>query len=232
MKKIHFGGDDDHVAGLTAHHREPIKFNFDGELPPLDSITVSTSSQSSNDEDDSSSCSSVSCDIRPASTRPRPIFGEYWTSQGFNTAPFYRVSPQHWATVPPSSVSFVIDLICTRQNSEEVPEEREATAQIQPSPRRSIFGMQDKCRVEWTAQRPTPATSLFRKTRSAPTLQRRSALRSSRFSGKRINEDPPDKSSIRRTVSFNDHVDVAIFPSTSSVFAECWAAEGWSDWFA
>jgi len=226
--------------------------------PPLDTVTITTSSESSStfqyheneeQDDDHSTCSSLSCEefkYTPP-VPPRSIFPSYWKAEGFEAAPFKR----HVAIPAPfeeDSMGSPTTSLSPRKNQNDqdiLLQEVAANATPQglkrTQARRSIFGM-DQLEQE---HEKTPALSfskhrssslvdngLFRKTKSAPTLRRKSALRSGRFANS-CRETENDTSiqkpgKIRRNVSFDDQVRVAVFRKTT----EQWAAPGWSDLFA
>eukprot|EP00522_Entomoneis_paludosa_P014963 CAMPEP_0172455494 /NCGR_PEP_ID=MMETSP1065-20121228/12093_1 /TAXON_ID=265537 /ORGANISM="Amphiprora paludosa, Strain CCMP125" /LENGTH=305 /DNA_ID=CAMNT_0013207955 /DNA_START=100 /DNA_END=1017 /DNA_ORIENTATION=+ len=196
--------------------------------PPLDQVTVTTSSESATshyeDREDASDCSSLSCDLPESlSPPPRSIFQDYWQSEGLDTSPFRRCVP---ISTPPHLRG--VTLRALTRDEQVLRQEAAAVAspmRLKRSSRRTIFGSAA------TSQGPTMLPhgndpTVFRKTQSAPALQRRSALRSGRYSSNRPGEE--SSHSMARSVSFQNHVHVTVFHPSP----EQYAADGWSNWFA
>lgn len=228
----------------------------DVHSPPLDSVTVTTTSETC--DDNASSCSSLSCDVPELqSTKPRPIFGDYWTAQGLSTSPFHRAGPS-WITAPPTSISFENGKVCgpVYANGDHllVFQQQESEQRRPSCERRSIFSggqvpSRDLKFLNELVQAPAPPTfkksvaqsdlqlladlallntpAPVRKAKSAPALTRKSALRPSRFSG-----NGRASSDLKRSVSFRDHVEVTVISSSQSPLVERWAEKGWMEWFA
>jgi len=234
--------------------------NEDDEHPPLDSITVTTCSISNhpeedntddddddNDNDNDSCCSSLTNE--PSSAEPqstatkqqcRSIFPNYWSAQGYQQAPFYRSSvstDMHFiaprTTVAQVQASVAVGSSCPNNNNNN------------NNTRRSIFGTvqqpqddEDQALLRLLAVQQQPRLlSPFRKTRSAPAIEHRSALKPSRYAGGTNAKGvvPPSRCTssrtVQRSVSFSDQVCVAIVPPRS-VLVEHYAMQGWSNWFA
>ena len=217
------------------------------EAPPLDSITVTTSSESNSlvDRDDAASiastCSSVSRDLTDSPSAalnavpPRSIFPTFWKSEGLESCPFRRVvspfaaQPEH-ATVArgPSYAN---------GDYQQLLREAQTPLPSMKRTRRNIFGLNLQDANNDVNNHDTPKET-FRKTKSAPTLGRNqsklpSALRHGKYSNQEGSGTADLKqAAIPRSVSFNDKVSVQVFEdSTKSMLVERWAAQGWDQLF-